>query len=161
LCPPNQPELATAISVKRIKCRADALGNVRINKLHELTKATDQANRLAEVGFHMVYSFVFVAIDTREQNNAEKISYEGLSAEPEQLVHSVVTVQELTQRVGLYRTDYVQSVDGNPLHSGTFLGCLLRNATPVRQADSLTEWISQVMLREEAIEPESGAPLKE
>jgi hypothetical protein len=54
LCPPTQPELATAISVKRIKFGASAIRNGQPNKLGKLKKADEQANRLAAVGFHLV-----------------------------------------------------------------------------------------------------------
>jgi hypothetical protein len=156
LCPRSQPELATAISVKRIKFGANAVRNGQPNKLGELKKATMQANTLAEVGFHLVYSFVFVAIDTREQNVCEigqKLTFVGLSNELKQFVHNTVTVQGLNPRIGLYRTEYVQSMDDEPLSTGSFYGFLARNAEPVQQADSLTEWVSQVMLQEAAIEP--------
>ena len=152
LCPRTQPELATAISVKRIKCRTNTSGSVTINKLQELRKASEQANKLAEIGFHLVYSFVLAAIDTREQNTGEKTSYRGLPAEIEQRVRSAVEGHDLAQRVGLCRTEFVQSMDGSPLRSGTSEICLLRNATAVPQAESLTEWVSRVMLREEAVE---------
>lgn len=155
LCPRSHPELATAISVKRIKFGASAVRNGQPNKLKELKKATEQANRLADVGFHLVYSFVFVAIDTREQNVGEKISFTGLPVELKQFVYSTVTVQGMNPRIGLYRTEYVQTMDDEPLCTGTFYGHLVRNAQPVQQADSLTEWVSQVMLRETAIEPVS------
>lgn len=156
LCPRSKPELATAISVKRIKFGASAIRNGQPNKLRELKKATEQANRLADVGFHLVYSFVFVAIDTREQNvGEEKITFAGLPIELKQFVDSVVTVQGLNPRVGLYRTEYVQPMDDEPLSTGTFYGFLARNAQPVQQADNLTEWVSQVILRETAIEPVS------
>jgi hypothetical protein len=156
LCPRSQPELATAISVKRIKFGANAVRNGQPNKLGELKKATMQANTLADVGFHLVYSFVFVAIDTREQNVGEvgqKITFVGLSNELKQFVHNTVTLQGLNPRIGLYRTEYVQSMDDEPLSTGSFYGFLARNAEPVHQADNLTEWVSQVMLRETAIEP--------
>jgi len=153
LCPLSHPELATAISVKRIKFGADAIRNGQPNKLRELKKATEQANRLADVGFHLVYSFVFVAIDTREQNVGRRISFAGLPVELKQFVYSVATVQGLNPQIGLYRTEYVQPMDYEPLSTGGFHGDLVRNAEPVRQADSLTEWVSQVMLRETAIEP--------
>ena len=153
LCPLSQPQLATAISVKRIKFGANAIRNGQPNKLRELKKATEQANRLADVGFHLVYSFVFVAIDTREQNVGKRISFAGLPVELKQFVHFAVTVQGLNPRIGLYRTEYVQPMDYEPLYTGGFHGDLVRNAEPVRQADSLTEWVSQVMLRETAIIP--------
>lgn len=152
LCPRSQPELATAISVKRIKFGASAIRNGQPNKLRELKKATEQANRLADLGFHLVYSFVFVAIDTREQNAGKKDSFAGLPVELSQFVHSAVTVQELNPRIGLYRTEYVQPMDDDPLSTGSFYGFLVRNAQPVQQGDNLTEWVSQVMLRETAIE---------
>jgi hypothetical protein len=44
-------------------------------------------------------------------------------------------------------------MDDEPLSTGSFYGFLARNAEPVQQADSLTEWVSQVMLQEAAIEP--------
>jgi hypothetical protein len=157
LCPLSQPESATAISVKRIKFGVNAIRNGQPNKLQESKKAAEQANRLADVGFHLVYSFVFVAIDTREQNVGKK-SFAGLPVELKQLVHSAVTVQGLNPRIGLYRTEYVQPMDDEPLSTGGFFGLLERNAEPVRQADSLTEWVTQVMLRETAIEPVSVPP---
>jgi len=153
LCPLSQPQLATAISVKRIKFGANAIRNMQPNKLRELKKATEQANRLADVGFHLVYSFVFVAIDTREQNVGKGISFTGLPVELKQSVHFAVTVQGLNPRIGLFRTEYVQPMDDEPLSTGTFYGFLVRNAEPIQQADSLTEWVAGVMLRETAIEP--------
>ncbi len=107
----------------------------------------------------MVYSFVFVAIDTREQNAGKKISFAGLPVELKQFVHFAVTVQGLNPRIGLYRTEYVQPMDYEPLSTGGFHGDLVRNAEPVQQEDSLTEWVSQVMLRETAIEPVSIPPV--
>jgi hypothetical protein len=147
LCPLSHPELATAISVKRIKFGANAIRNRQPNKLRELKKATEQANRLAEIGFHLVYSFVFVAIDTREQNVGKSISFAGLPVELKQFVDFAVTVQGLNPRIGLYRTEYVQPMDDEPLSTGTFYGFLVRNAEPVKQADNLSEWVSHVMLR--------------
>jgi hypothetical protein len=162
LCPRSHPELATAISVKRIKFGASAVRNGQPNKFRKLKKATEQANRLADVGFHLVYAFVFVAIDTREQNREQnaggKLSFTGLPVELKQFVHSAVTVQGLNPRIGLYRTEYVQPMDDEPLCTGTFYGSLARNAQPVQQAGSLSEWVSQVMLREAAIEPVSVPP---
>lgn len=165
LCPPSQPELATAISVKRIKFGARAIRNGQPNKLGELKKATEQANRLADVGFHLVYSFVFVAIDTREQNVGTKISFAGLPVELKQFVYFAVTTQGLNPRIGLYRTEYVQTMDDEPLITGSFHGHLVRNAEPVQQADNLTAWVSQVVLRETATEPAAnyraaGAPIR-
>ena len=155
LCPSSRPELATAISVKRIKVGVNAVRSGRPNKLGELEKATAQANRLADVGFHLVYSFVFVAIDTREQNADKKISFAGLPVELRQFVHSAVTTRGLNPRIGLYRTEYVQSMDHEPFSTGSFYGNLTRNAEPAQQADDLTEWVSQVMLREKPIDPVS------
>jgi hypothetical protein len=152
LCPPTQPELATAISVKRIKFGINAVRNGQPNKLQELKKATEQANTLAAVGFHLVYSFVFVAIDTREQN-AGTLSYAGLRNDLKQMIHNVVTVQGLHSRVGLYRTEYVQPMDDEPLSTGSFYGHLIRNAEPASQTAELTKWVAKVILREKAIEP--------
>ena len=84
---------------------------------------------------------------------AKKISFTGLPVELKQFVHSAVTAQGLNPRIGLYRTEYVQPMDNEPFSTGSFYGFLVRNVEPVQQADCLTEWVSQVMLRETAIEP--------
>src|SRR5258708_40127294 len=75
------------------------------------------------------------------------------------IFHFAVTVKGLNPRIGLYRTEYVQPMDYEPLSTGGFHGDLVRNAEPVQQEDSLTEWVSQVMLRETAIEPVSIPPV--
>lgn len=152
LCPPPRPELATAISVKRIKFGPSQIRNGRPNKLGELKKATDQANILAAVGLHLVYSFVFVAVDAREQN-AGTLSYAGLSVELSHLIRRAVTTEGLAPRIGLYLTEYVQPMDHEPLSVGSFGGHLIRNAQPVQQMDELTEWVTRVMTREKRIEP--------
>jgi hypothetical protein len=58
LCPGSQPELATAISVKRIKFGANAIRNGQPNKLRELKKATEQANRLPTTFTPTTYAMI-------------------------------------------------------------------------------------------------------
>ena len=66
--PPGAPEQATAIQVKRFKVGLNAVRTGRPNKLEAFKKGVQQANHLARLGFSQVYLWVFVVIDTREQN---------------------------------------------------------------------------------------------
>ena len=75
--------------------------SARPNKLPDLEKGVQQAYQLARVEFSQVYFFVFVVIDTKEQNR-RKFSYAGLSPELKSLVERLVSVNGLEPRIGLY-----------------------------------------------------------
>ena len=80
LCSPERPEQATAIQVKRVKVGPEAMRTGKPNKLPDLKKGVEQANRLAEIGFSQVYLYIFIVVDSREKN-AGQYSFSGASTE--------------------------------------------------------------------------------
>lgn len=107
------------------------------NKLQEFEKAVQQANRLAHVGFG--YLYVIVVVDAREQN-AGKLTYQGLSSELKSLVASVVSTRGLDARVGLCDLEFTQPMDYVPFTVGTHGLHLHRLAKAVPQSRELTQW---------------------
>ena len=66
LCDTANPGEAVAYEVKRIKFGMRALREGgKPNKLRELSKAVEQANRLAKVGFWKVFLYIIVVVDSR------------------------------------------------------------------------------------------------
>jgi len=144
LVAPDQPNVATAIEVKRIKVGASAFTSGRPNKLHEYEKAVDQANRLAEVGFAQVYLHVIVVVDSRVKNDG-RYTYEGLTPELRAAISARVSLQHLAAHVGLVVHEFVQPMDHPPLAFGTYGGSLKRLATLRPQPASVTVWIAKLL----------------
>lgn len=144
LCSPGSPHEVVAFEVKRIKFGMSALRpGGRPNKLRELDKAIQQANRLAQVGFWQVYLYAIAVVDAREQN-AGKNTYKGLSSELKSLVVSLVTPKGLDARVGLCDLEFTQPMDYAPFTVGTHGLHLHRLATSAPQTEALTKWVSEV-----------------
>jgi hypothetical protein len=143
LCVPDQPGLATAIEVKRIKVGTRALRNRRPNKLTGLRKGVRQANLLAGIGFWQVYLYVFVVVDSREQN-AGRITYKGIPTELQASIGRVIPPNGLDSRVGLMYLQFVQPMDYEPLHVGADYCHLVRLAKPAAQSAAVTAWVAQV-----------------
>ena len=143
LCDSARPDLAVAIQAKRIKFDAWDIERKSPKKLQELKKAYKQANRDAKVGFSQAYLYVFVVVDSREQNAGKKLSYEGLSNDHKALVRRALSLAGLDERVGLFQIELAQTMDFSPLDPGTFGGELHRKALPSIQTPELTEWVTQ------------------
>jgi hypothetical protein len=141
---PMRPDLSTAITAKRIKVGAEALRNQRPNKLREFKRAVRQANLLAKIGFHLVYLYVFVVVDSREQN-AGRTTYDGLSAALGSQIDRVVSPSGLDEGVGLIHYEFVQPMDDEPLGVGAYGGQIKQMAKPVSQLPELNEWVAQVI----------------
>jgi hypothetical protein len=139
LCAPDRPDLAIAIQAKRIKFDAYDIERGSPKKLHGIAKAYEQANRDVRVGFSQVWLYVFVVVDSREQN-AGKNSYSGLSAAHLSIIYREVSTMKLNERVGLYQIEFTQPKDHPPLH-GMFHGHLRRPAQTAIQTPELTEWV--------------------
>ena len=158
----REPQNALAMEVKRFKADVSGSENDRINKLHEYEKGVRQANRLADIGFSLVYLLVFVVVDSRRQN-AEAIAvgktvYEGMTPELDRMVRSMLSTTGLNPRVGLMLVEYVQSMDDTPLFGvGTSGVSLLRSGSPADQDAALTEWVRTRGLEPvvAAVQPES------
>jgi hypothetical protein len=145
---PGQPELSTAIQVKRFEAivRMNEQGldevkggsPVRFRKL--MAKGIRQANATKRLGFAQVYLWVFVVIDTRERNSGWD-SYDG----PDSLLYSqidqAISPVGLDPTIGLMKFDWVQAMDRPPFEIGTH-GAGLRNlAETTAQPPELTEWL--------------------
>jgi hypothetical protein len=77
------------------------------------------------MGFWRVYAYAIVVVDAREQNareqNAGKVTFEGLSSEMRSKVYSAVSfaAQFFDAGVGFGEMDFVQTMDSAPFTVGT------------------------------------------
>jgi hypothetical protein len=142
-CASNLPEQAVAYQIKRIKFGVNQLRNGTPGKLQEFKKLTQQANLLAQMGFWQVYAYAIVVVDAREQN-AGKVTYEGLSSKLRSIVYSVVSTQFLDERVGLGVMDFTQPMDHAPFTVGTHGLDIRRFSKPATQSEELTKWVANV-----------------
>ncbi len=145
--PPGSPQLAAAVQVKRIKVDAEGLETDRPNNLGSLKTGVRQTNLLANLGFHRVYLFVIVVVDSRARN-AGRVGYEGLSPQLDAKISGWISPAGLAARAGLFHLEIVQAMDiGGPLESGTSGVRQLKPAEPIAQSPDVTAWISQLESR--------------
>jgi hypothetical protein len=146
----ERPWHSVAIEVKRVKFSSEAIATLRPNKVHELAKGVEQANRLARIGFSQVYFYAFVMVDSRAQNAGQN-TYAGTSMEAKELIRRVTdeAYYELDRRVGMYCCEFTQPQDFAPLGAGGFHGNLRRLAQAVEQRAELTEWVAKTPQREQ------------
>ncbi|MGH8664269.1 MAG: hypothetical protein ACREUX_08370 [Burkholderiales bacterium] len=149
LVPPGKPEYSTAIQVKRVKVSESSFATDAPNKLAELKKLKQQANPLDHVGFWQVYCFVLVAVDSRS-HNAGVFTYAGLTPSLRAKIDDAISLQSLSDRVGLIHYEFVQPIDGRPLGAGTYFARPKRIAKPMPQPSMVTEWVRQAVLRKNA-----------
>ena len=144
--PEKSPEISIAIQAKRIKVSANTFLTGEPNKLNELGKLRQQAGLLADVGFSQTYCFVFVVVDSR-QNNRGAYRYDGLTAGLKTKIESIDLTAGLDDRVGMMRFEIVQPIDDRPLGAGTYSGRLCRMAQQLLQPPKVTEWVVQTTKR--------------
>lgn len=147
-CAPDHPEQAVAYQLKRIKFGMNQIRNGTPTKLREYSKAAQQANLVARMGFWQVYAYIVVVVDAREQN-AGKNTYQGLSSKLKSLVYSAVTTQPLDKRVGLALLDFTQPMDYSPFTVGTHGLHLIRRSEPATQSQELTRWVGEIFAKPE------------
>ncbi len=146
LCNPKRPEQAAAFEVKRIKFGLSAFrpdGDALPNKLRDVKKAIEQANRLEEVGFWKVFLYIIVVVDSRKRN-AGAVTYAGLSAREKSMLEPYLRMDKLAPRVGFSLLDFTQPMDAVPLMVGSHGMQIRRMATAQEQSDALTTWVSGV-----------------
>ena len=149
LVSPGRPEFSTAIQAKRVKVSGSSFATDAPNKLPELRKLKHQANPLARVGFWQVYCFVLVAVDSRS-NNAGAFSYAGLTPSLRAKINDAISLESLTDRVGLVHFEFVQPIDDRPLGAGTYFVRPKRMAQTRAQPADVTAWVKQAILRMDA-----------
>ncbi len=143
---PEKPEEALAFEVKRFKAVLGGDEADQLSKLHEFAKGVQQANRLADIGFSLVYLLDIVLVDSRPQNaaaiKAGNYVYDGMNAALHSKLYSSLGTQYLNPRVGAIVIDYVQSMDDVPLLGvGTSGVHLMKSGMSVAQPDAVTEWV--------------------
>jgi hypothetical protein len=147
---PDLPQQAVAYQIKRVKCGINQLRNGTLGKLEEFKKLAQQANLLARMGFWQVYADAIVVVDAREQNakeeNAGKMTFEGLSSEMRSKVESAVSsaTQLFEARVGFGVMEFVQTMDSAPFTVGSHSLHVRRFSSPAAQSHDLTEWVADV-----------------
>lgn len=147
LVAPGRTSTPTAVQVKRIKVGPRALRTEKPNRLRELEEGKRQANLLAEIGFWQVYLYVFLVVDSREQNAKEiaagRISYDGMGQPLRSAVLQALSPLGLDPRVGFMHWEFTQPMDHKALTMGAYGGDLVRLAQPLEQSARVTEWVSK------------------
>ena len=138
--PPKRPDAAVAAEVKCVRVPASSFKTLEPNGLKNWQKGIQQANRLEELGFHQVYIYLFMVIDSREHNGGEW-TYSGATPELLERVRSSLDLGKLHPRVGMVENQFVQPVDRPPLELGTAASNIVRMAGAVSQPDGLTAWV--------------------
>ncbi len=133
---------SVAIQVKKIKAGAKTFHTGLANGLGNLPEGMRQTNLLARIGFHLVYLYLILVVDSREQN-AGKISYAGLPVNIKSSIDQASVTSGLDPRVGLIRYEFVQPMDHAPLTVGTGGLNLERLAQATTQPDPVTKWVEE------------------
>jgi hypothetical protein len=147
---PDLPQRAVAYQIKRIKFGINQLRNGTPGKLGEFKKLTQQANLLARMGFWQVYAYAIVVVDAREQNagdqNAGKVTFEGLSSEMRSKLYSAVSsaIQFFDARVGFGVMDFTQTMDSALFTVGSHGLDIRRFSKPAEQNQELTKWVAGI-----------------
>lgn len=158
--PREAPDESTAIQVKRFKAKvsiddAHAGHPERMRAL--FAKGVEQANELARIGFSQVYLWIFIAVDTREQNRG-RYTYDGADhrgypdhpkgpshrSPLDARIRNAISPAGLNLRVGLMTAEWVQPMDRAPFELGTYSGQLMRLAERACQPSELTAWLQTV-----------------
>jgi hypothetical protein len=110
-----------------------------------LKEGARQTNLLSDLGFHQVYLYVFIVVDSRELNGG-KFAFEGSTTKIRSLMEREIGVLTTTLRAeaGLYVCEFTQSMDDVPLTTGGFGGKLARIAQQKSQNPELTAWVSRI-----------------
>jgi hypothetical protein len=150
---PELPQQAVAYQIKRVKCGINQHRNETLGKLGEFKKLARQANLLAQMGFWQVYALAIVVVDAREQNakeeNAGKITFEGLSSNIRSKVESAVSsaTQLFDARVGFGVMEFVQTMDSAPFTVGTHGLHIRRFSKQAAQSEQLTKWVADIFAK--------------
>lgn len=146
--PVNQPELSTAIQVKRFKAvvtrdeqgvdDAEVGHPKRFQEL--MAKGVQQANETKRIGFAQVYLWIFIAIDTRARNNGW-YTYDGPDSLLRSRIQQAISPVALDPTVGLMEFEWVQPMDRPPFELSTHGGHVHKLAETAEQPAELTEWL--------------------
>jgi hypothetical protein len=144
--PPSMPSEAVAAEAKLVRVGADSFYTISPNGLANWQQGIEQANRLAVHGFHCVYIYMFVLVDSRANNGGEW-TYKGATPELDLRISDAMHLDQIDNRVGVVENRFVQPVDRAPFELGTAQSSVLRTAVPASQSDELTEWVRNQFAR--------------
>jgi hypothetical protein len=144
--PPARPDRATAAEAKLVRVGADAFYTIGPNGLSNWQQGIKQANRLAAHGFHCVYLYMFVLVDSRANNRGEW-TYKGTTPGLDERISDAIHLDQIDARVGVVENRFVQPVDRAPFEFGTAQSSIVRMATSVAQPDEITDWVRREFAR--------------
>jgi hypothetical protein len=144
--PPALPDRAIAAEAKLVRVGADAFYTIEPNGLSNWQQGIKQANRLAAHGFHCVYLYMFVLVDSRA-NNSGAWTYKGASSQLDERISQAMHLDRIDTRVGVVENRFVQPVDRTPFEFGTAQSSIIRMATSVAQPDEVTGWVRSEFAR--------------
>jgi hypothetical protein len=144
--PPWMPDKAIAAEAKLVRVGADAFYTIEPNGLANWQQGIKQANRLAALGFHGVYIYMFVLVDSRANNKGEW-TYKDTTPRLDERISDAMHLDQIDNRVGVVENRFVQPVDRTAFEFGTAQSSILRMATPLSQSDKLTEWVRSEFAR--------------
>lgn len=141
---PLLPCAATAIQVKRVKVSPRAFETGKPNKLAAISELQRQSTLLVELGFHQVFSYVIVVVDSRINNKGE-YTFDGLTSELRTLIDNSMSLSGLHDAAGFIQFEVCQTMDDVPLSTGTFAGKIHRMPKVRPQAHKVTEFVQNVI----------------
>ncbi len=132
----SKEQESRAIEFKRVKVSDRAFDTLLPNKLQELSKAVDQANRLAAAGFAWVWISVVVLTDTTLRATSTN---PYVTAPPSllEMTRTAIPLNKLRPEVGVY----INEIAGPSADYRSLGGSILRNATPRVQPATLSDAI--------------------
>ncbi len=141
--------------MKCVRIPGAAFKTIEPNGLANWRKGIAQANRSARLGFHKVYLYMFMLIDSRENNRGQWM-YAGATPELLERVRSALHLEDLDPRIGVVQNEFVQPVDRAPFMTGTASSQILRMAEPQTQPEPLTAWVQAKFAPEQRARRNSG-----
>jgi hypothetical protein len=152
--PRGQPEVSTAIQVKRFAATVgidedgrDVIGGAYPNRLRKLmADGVRQANLTKRLGFAQVYLWVFVVVDSRSRNNGW-YTYDAGDSVLHGRIRQAISPVGLEPSIGLIAFEWTQPMDRPPLELATHGGSLTRLAEVTPQPEALTQRVQGLLMR--------------
>ena len=141
---PQYPEASLAIEVKRVKIQAATFHTGMPGKLQDLQRGVQQANLLADLGFHRTFLVVAVVVDGREREQLNFAS-RGPTFDLVEAIDNFPGRARLAPHVGLAFVEIVQPVDKPITDAGGIGVRVVRHSTAVQQPLSVTAAITRLL----------------
>lgn len=137
----SQPQSAIAVQFKVAKIRSRTYESLQPNKLQELQKLIRQTNLLVDLGFSRVFACLVVLIDSRATPEGQVV-VGGLTEDLRSALDARISLEGLHERAGFLQIHLVQVPEAAPLTTGEISVQMVRGASCIQQAASLTSWVA-------------------